>query len=652
MNRLRNLTVAGWTAVLSASLLLACSSEPDAKDADAKAPGLDANNLADGADGATGSDTSGSDLADGVAPGDVAVAGLLQPRPLRFDEDLRAVWGSSAADVWIVGAKGRILHWNGKTVAPRDSGTTKNLNGVWGRGPSDVYIAGDGVILRWDGQQITDITPKSPINAVYRTVHAPLNGSALIVAGDKGVVVRRTPDGQWKEEVTGSNLDIQSIAAVDSGLLWAVGPQGQALKLSGGSWSTTAMPKANKTLRAVTAAPAGRLFAAGDGGYLAATDQGTWTATLANDPDSRDVEALWAPTDDEAWAIGTKGVLLHYVGKKWQLEDIAGTYMKTRTFRGMWGTTGNKDVRVGFAVGDGGAGVRLTPPACEGQPACTTPPAWQDFRAETVADLNSVAAAADGTIFACGQAGLLLKAASLDAPMYDLAAPVTGADLYDVSSEGWAVGQGGVVVFPKQGQWVSEIVPGGKDLYGITRFGSDAVLAVGDGGVAAMRGSGINLAVGKWQVETTGTQIPLRSVASMGPEAIAVGDFGTILHRDVGGKWTSEDSGQFANLTRVIAQGNEAVAVGETGVVLVRQGGQWKTVFQAQLGNLYGVTQRKDGTIVAVGYGGTLVVGKPGGAFHKLEGGPSWLLGVVSTSAGTLAVGKKGSVFTIPEVLP
>lgn len=648
MKRLSNWTVSALTMILSANLLGACSSEPDVKDAGGPDAGQDANTVGDGANGSHVGDSSASE----VGAGDVATAGLLQPRPLRFDEDLRAVWGSSTSDVWIVGTKGRILHWNGKTLAPRDSGTTQDLNGVWGRGGSDVYFAGDGVVLRWDGHSIADVTPKSPAKAVYRAVHAPLNGSTLVVAGDKGVVVRRTPDGQWKEEITGSPLDIQSIAAVDSGLIWAVGPQGQALKLSGGSWSTTAMPKANKTLRAVAAAPAGRLFAAGDGGYLAATDQGTWTATLANDPDSRDVEALWAPTDDEAWAIGTKGVLLHYVGKKWQLEDIAGTYMKTRTFRGMWGTTGAKDARVGFAVGDGGAGVVLTPPACQGQPGCTTPPAWQDFRAETVADLNSVAAAADGAIFACGQAGLLLKAASVAAPMYDLAAPVTGADLYDVNSEGWAVGQGGVVVFPKQGQWVSEIVPGGKDLYGITRFGSDAVLAVGDGGVAAKRGSGINLAGGKWQVETTGTQIPLRSVAAMGGEAIAVGDFGTILHRDVSGKWTSEDSGQFANLTRVIAQGNEAVAVGETGVVLVRQGGLWKTVFQAQLGNLYGVTQRPDGTIVAVGYGGTLVVGKKDGAFHKLEGGPSWLLGVVSTSAGTLAVGKKGSVFAIPEVLP
>jgi hypothetical protein len=474
--------------------------------------------------------------------------------------------------------------------------------------------------------------------------------------------VRRTADGQWTEEITGSSLDIQAIAAVDAGIVWAMGPQGQALKLSGGSWSATAMPKASgKSMRAVTAGPTGRLFAAGDGGYLAVTDQGTWSATLANDTGNidgkaRDLHALWAPTDDEAWAIGKTGVLMHYLGKKWLQEDISGTYMKTRSFKGIWGNTGPKDGRVGFAVGDGGAGVVLTQPACLGQPTCAADATWEDFRAETVADVRAVAVASNGNVFACGQAGLLLKAADATAPLFDLAAPVTAADLNDVVAEGeapWAVGAAGTVVFRNaQGQLSSEVVPGGKDLFGVATLGSDQILAVGDGGVVAVRGSGPNLATGKWNLETTATQLPLRSVATAGKEAFAVGDFGTIVHRDASGKWSPEDSGQVVNLTRVFSDGTHTVAVGETGLILLRQDGQWKAVFQAPLGNLYGVTQRKDGTIVAVGYGGTIVVGKPGGTFKKLEGGPSWLLDVVATPSGTIAVGKKGSVFLIPEALP
>lgn len=656
MNRLHD-----WRRAAASLGFLACCAAPGlACGTEGTTSSPDAASAKDGTSGPDGgvdgsSPDSSSDGSSGDAGGgDVSSGTLLQPRPLRFEEDLRGVWGSSPSDVWLVGGKGRILHWNGLTLAPREAGTGKDLFAVWGRSSSDVYFAGDAVVLHWDGHALADVTPKSPAGAVYRSVHASPDGSTLVVAGDKGVVQRRNSDGTWKEEATGSSLDIQSIAATDTGIVWAVGTQGQALKLSGGSWSATAMPKASaKTLRAVTAGPTGRLFAAGDAGYLAVTDQGTWTATLANDEQNRDLHALWAPTDDEAWAIGKKGVLMHYFGKKWLQEDMAGTYMKTASFNGLWGNTGPKEGRVAFAVGDGGAGLVLTPPTCQGQPTCAADATWQDFRAETVADVRSVAATASGVVFACGQAGLLLRAADANAPLYDLAAPVTAADLNDVTAVGedpWAVGAGGTVVFRNaQGVLTSEVIPGGKDLFGVAPLGSDQVVAVGDGGVVAVRGKD---PAATWTLETSVTQLPLRSVATVDKEAFAVGDFGTIVHRDAAGKWSAEDSGQVIHLTRVFAAGSDVVAVGETGLILVRQAGAWKVAFQAPLGNLYGVTQRKDGTIVAVGYGGTIVVGKPGGTFKKLDGGPSWLLDVVATPAGTLAVGKKGSAFLIPEALP
>ncbi len=636
-------TLGTWVCSLGA-LLSACSGNGNTATPDSTATTDSSPSDSQVGDSAAATDTvsAGDTAADSKT--DVSSASILQAIPLQFSEDLNGVWGSSANDVWVVGSGGRVLHWNGCALAPRNAGTTKDLFAIGGRSASDVWIAGDGVVLHWDGKTFSDKTPKGA--GILRAVGAATDGGSLFVAGDKGAVWRLTQDGSWKAEATASSLDIKAIAAVDSSLVWAVGPQGQALKLSGGSWSATAMPKASKTLRAVTAAPGGRLFAGGDGGFLAATDNGTWTATLANDPQSRDIMALWAPSQDEAWGIGTQGVLMHFVAKKWQLEDIAGTYMKGGDFQAVWGSSeADKTKRNGFAVGKNGAGVRYD--------AANT--AWQDFAATTAADLKSVATGTDGSVAVVGACGLLLRADSIGGPLYDLAVGISPTDLNDVtvdaSGQVWAVGAGGRVVNWSAATGSSNsIINSGKDLQGIASNGA-TVLAVGTNGTA-WRNDGST-----WTAESTGTQLPLKSVALGAKDGFAVGDFGTILHRDSSGQWAVEDSGAIGNLTRVLTWGDgEAAAVGEGGIVLVRQNGVWNQAFQAPASNLMGLTRLGDGRLVAVGFGGAVVVGKPGGTFQLLQGGKGFLLGAATSlvggaDKGSIAVGIQGSVFLIAENL-
>ena len=623
--------------------LCACSSSATAtKTAAADVVG-DSTSVKDSA----AADAAGADAADAQAPGpdgvaeDVTTSALLTARPLRFDNDFYAVWGAAADDFWAVG-EGVILHHNGKTFAPLQPPTQKtSFRGVGGRAKDDVWIVGDGVMLHWDGKILSNHTDKLPAGTgALSAVHAAADGSTLVAVGDGGAVLRQNPDGKWLAESTGGNtVNWRGAWAVGTGQVWAVGEKGQALKLSGGTWTPTSIPKATKNLNAVTASPTGRLFTCGDGGYLGATTSGTWEATLANDPQSRSLFGMWAQSDTEAWAIGDAGVLMHYVGKKWNLEEIAGTYMTIASFRSMWGLPVKKgETPFAIAVGLAGAGVTLK----DGK--------WQDFRAETVADLLSIAPKADGGFYACGQDGLLLQAKDAVSPFYDLAAPVTGTDLYDVvdADGAWAVGAGGVVVH----SGVVQKVPGGKDLHGIARFGSDWLVAVGDGGTAF--GLGIGKNAGAVTAETTGTQLPLRSVASSGSTAFAVGDIGTILRRDVSGKWTPEDSGETANLVRVTAWGDgEAMAVSDAGIILLRQNGAWAKVFDSPGLFLYGAARRADGLLLAVGWAGTLVAGKPGSTFQKLDSSlPNILYGIASSSGGTVAVGKKGGVYSVAEKLP
>lgn len=72
-------------------------------------------------------------------------------------ETLRAVWGTGPNDVWIAGDSGTILHYDGTKFAASSAqlplGPRPNLHGIWGSSPSDVWIVGDTVALHYTGSR-------------------------------------------------------------------------------------------------------------------------------------------------------------------------------------------------------------------------------------------------------------------------------------------------------------------------------------------------------------------------------------------------------------------------------------------------------------------------------------------------------------------
>lgn len=63
--------------------------------------------------------------------------------------DLGSAWGSSAADVWIVGA-GAFLHWGGSTWVVVEDPTVVGASTVWGLDAGNVWAVGpQGKILRY-----------------------------------------------------------------------------------------------------------------------------------------------------------------------------------------------------------------------------------------------------------------------------------------------------------------------------------------------------------------------------------------------------------------------------------------------------------------------------------------------------------------------
>ena len=68
--------------------------------------------------------------------------------------DLRAIWGNSPADIWVVGEAPAALHWDGQAWNEMPFGVSRpgTLYGVWASGPRDVFAVGDGgAVLHFDG---------------------------------------------------------------------------------------------------------------------------------------------------------------------------------------------------------------------------------------------------------------------------------------------------------------------------------------------------------------------------------------------------------------------------------------------------------------------------------------------------------------------
>jgi len=76
----------------------------------------------------------------------------MNPGPYYYNGvNLNGVWGNSASDVFAVGDRGVIIHFDGYTWSPMSSGTTSSLNGVWGSSGVDVFAVGVGNGVYYEG---------------------------------------------------------------------------------------------------------------------------------------------------------------------------------------------------------------------------------------------------------------------------------------------------------------------------------------------------------------------------------------------------------------------------------------------------------------------------------------------------------------------
>ena len=133
------------------------------------------------------------------------------------------VWGRSPNDLYIIGTKGVMLHYDGSEWKNIDLGTEDNLVTVHGNSERAVLVGGfgSGLIMTNDGDgfKSADVGDVPQINGIFVTDDRP-----AIAVGARGFVAREI-DGAWivDQESPETFYDYPAVARDSSGGAWAVG---------------------------------------------------------------------------------------------------------------------------------------------------------------------------------------------------------------------------------------------------------------------------------------------------------------------------------------------------------------------------------------------------------------------------------------------
>ena len=451
-------------------------------------------------------------------------------------QTLYGVWAAAPDDVWVAGASGTMLHWNGLGWTTVPSGTTNHLWRIWGRADDDIMAVGRlGAAVHYNGSAWTQVAPSSIDWEISSTWSA--GEGVWYIGGHEGRLVRwDVAAGTWTPIATGTTGSIEALWGTGPDDVWAVGGWVEPIVLhyDGTAWTLdTSVPRVDPMgyYSLTTRASGDLVLATRSGGMLQRTG-GVWRpmqgqATYA-------LRSLWGDSPQEVYAMGTavdgagtsSTIVLQYDGARWTLPH--------------WRS------RVGSRDGwSGGSDLVLVNGA----------DALHRF---------------DGTAWEAWS--IPVSGASLHA--------LWGPSLDELWVVGGPLGSGQPGVFRRSGgswtPWTIDPPVTGVELLDVTGSGTELLLAVGTGGAALRR----NAAGTAMEALVSGTTETLRSVwALSATDAFAVGDDGTIVRWD-GTAWTTMSSAGDAWAGRRLdgvwgSSPTNVFAVGELGTVLRYDGTRW-----------------------------------------------------------------------------
>ncbi len=273
----------------------------------------------------------GADAGDGTGPMAMRFDGThwnrLDTGAIRGD--LWWVSGVTPTQVYMVGSGGTVLRFDPTTGTSQRLTTpgTATLFGVWGSGERDVWaVGGDvdnvtGVLWHWDGTAWTAQDAPGGLNT--STLWYKVHGTAandVTVCGTNGRILHY--DGtRWTQETVPSEGQGPIFTVYTRGTQrLAVGGQGNGLVLSstsGAPWQVQRLDTA-AGLNGVFIPATGSPIAVGNSGEVFQRRGTTWTAVARPPQTQLNFHSVWVDPTGAVWAVGgnidalSQGVIYHF----------------------------------------------------------------------------------------------------------------------------------------------------------------------------------------------------------------------------------------------------------------------------------------------------------------------------------------------------
>jgi hypothetical protein len=637
------------TALVAVLLSFSCADIDEALERRRDAGGETGGGGGELGGGAGGGPTGGGGGNIGIAT-DAGVCrnGFCWENPLPQGNNVRAVFGNDAGEVWLVGDVGTVLRWTpaGFENHSPQFPATHALRSVWGV-DGEVWVVGlyddTGTATRLNPMHYAagawNQEPWMPSALTPDLISVRGHGQQLWASGNSGVIAERTDAGRWQARVFPQGSGFTSVAltalAFDSegrcmvalnGDLRGIAPcDGGALELSldasydfnpNALWSTApGVFHAGLTRTRQDLNSEGNLWLrAPDGGWALEDDQGPGTGCLAGFAQGSNSVAwcgnsvlqgtppmagpsmglttlaplfgMWSPasTLEGAWLVGGGGVLYQLQNNEW-VERHSGP---SDNVYSIW----VDDQRV-LGVGGGGA---LFGRGSDSR--------WSvEARVGAGTDLEDLWVSADGTFHVYVGIGRTLLEGSPGsvAQPVEVIADGTGAHILrsvwgTSQNDLWAVGSHGEIWHRDALAWSrsSLFADGGPNLFDVDGTADGGAYIVGEACTILMRDDSAD---GGW-----------RPIEPRPP----------LCTENLYGVWAAPPNDA----------GYELIAVGEPNVARVRRNGVWQATNPGAPGDLYKVWGSSPNDLWAVGRNGGLVH-HDGGRWERVETGTRTPLGAV-----------------------
>lgn len=147
--------------------------------------------------------------------GEVAFEYRLSEDPYRIivpgdDGQFRAAWGTSSNDMFFVGDKGTIVHFDGTNWKKFPKVTEKKLQSVWGTASNDVYACGfdlstaETILLHYDGITWSEVDVSQQKGAYatggFNTVWTIDSSGHKVTVTAGAILIKRTDNGTWRSD--------------------------------------------------------------------------------------------------------------------------------------------------------------------------------------------------------------------------------------------------------------------------------------------------------------------------------------------------------------------------------------------------------------------------------------------------------------------